>query len=236
MTEQEWLECDDALKILRICEPTGEDWDSEEVEKWTEQMASDRKLRLFALACCHWIRHLLSDVRSSKALDVLEQYLLGSVPESEFRAAHKDAYSALPRERSTPHKPDWYAALAVSYATYPYATGIHDAAWSALAALTQAHRASSDVVKQERAVQRALLSDVFGNPFRPVTLNPAWLTPTVKQLAQSIYDDKVFDRLPTVADALEDSGCDNADVLGHCRSGGEHVRGCWVVDLVLEKE
>jgi hypothetical protein len=73
-------------------------------------------------------------------------------------------------------------------------------------------------------------------PFRPVALNPAWLTSTVKKPAQSIYDDRAFDRLPILADALEDAGCDNQDVLSHCRSTGEHVRGCWVVDLVLGKE
>ena len=88
----------------------------------------------------------------------------------------------------------------------------------------------------ERRQQAGLLLDIFGNPFRPVTLNPAWRTSNVTALAQSIYDDRAFDRLPILADALEDAGCDNADILGHCRQPGEHVRGCWVVDLVLGKE
>jgi hypothetical protein len=69
-----------------------------------------------------------------------------------------------------------------------------------------------------------------------VTLNPTWRTSNVTALAQSIYDEKAFERLPILGDALEDSGCDNAGLLAHCRSGGEHVRGCWVVDLVLGKE
>jgi hypothetical protein len=84
--------------------------------------------------------------------------------------------------------------------------------------------------------QAIVVRDIFGNPFRPVTLNPAWRTSNVSALAQSIYDDRAFDRLPILADALEDAGCDNADILNHCRQPGEHVRGCWVVDLVLEKE
>ena len=50
-----------------------------------------------------------------------------------------------------------------------------------------------------------------------------------------IDDDRAFDRLPVLADALQDAGCDNADILTHCRSGGEHVRGCWVLDLLLGK-
>jgi hypothetical protein len=78
--------------------------------------------------------------------------------------------------------------------------------------------------------------EVIGNPFQPVTLHPSWLAwhgGAVPNLARSIYDERAFERLPVLADALEEAGCDNADVLGHCRSGGEHVRGCWVVDLLL---
>jgi len=55
------------------------------------------------------------------------------------------------------------------------------------------------------------------------------------QIAQAIYDERDFDRLPILADALEDAGCDNTDLLNHCRQPGDHVRGCWAVDLVLGK-
>ena len=66
--------------------------------------------------------------------------------------------------------------------------------------------------------------------------DPRWRTSNVTALAQAIYDDRAFDRLPILADALEDAGCTDADILNHCRQPGEHVRGCWVVDLVLGKE
>jgi hypothetical protein len=87
----------------------------------------------------------------------------------------------------------------------------------------------------ERLKQSNLIRDIFGNPFRSVALNSAWQTSTVTGLAQAIYTDRAFDRLPILADALEDAGCDNADILNHCRQPGEHVRGCWVVDLILGK-
>ena len=77
-----------------------------------------------------------------------------------------------------------------------------------------------------------------GYPFRLATLAPewaAWNDATVVKLAQGIYDDRAFERLPVLADALEDAGCDNADILAHCRGPGPHVRGCWVVDLLLGK-
>ncbi len=83
---------------------------------------------------------------------------------------------------------------------------------------------------------RQILACIFGNPFRPVTVDPCWLTSTAVALARIIYADRAFDRLPILADALEDAGCDNADLLAHCRGDGLHVRGWWVVDLILGKE
>jgi len=89
--------------------------------------------------------------------------------------------------------------------------------------------------ESEMAAQSQLLRDIFGNPFRPVTVDPEWLTSTVVALARGIYDERAFDRLPILADALQDAGCENADVLDHCRGPGPHARGCWVVDLLLGK-
>jgi hypothetical protein len=88
---------------------------------------------------------------------------------------------------------------------------------------------------EEREGQSSLLSDLFGNPFRPITLDSSWLTPTVKALARSIYDDRTFERLPILADELVKSGCAVPEILNHLRALGPHVRGCWVVDLVLGK-
>jgi predicted metal-dependent HD superfamily phosphohydrolase len=82
---------------------------------------------------------------------------------------------------------------------------------------------------------KAEIREVIGNPFRPVTVDSTWRTCTVLSVAQSIYDERAFERMPILADALEDAGCDNADILEHCRQPGEHVRGCWVVDLILGK-
>jgi hypothetical protein len=76
---------------------------------------------------------------------------------------------------------------------------------------------------------------VLGNPFRPVTPDPSWLTPTALASGQGIYAERAFDRLPILADALQDAGCDRAEVLDHCRGPGPHVRGCWVVDRLLGK-
>jgi hypothetical protein len=86
-----------------------------------------------------------------------------------------------------------------------------------------------------RAIVPSLFRCVFGNPFRPVAFDPRWRTSDVVGLARAIYDDKAFDRMPILADALMDAGCEEEQIIAHCRGDGPHVRGCWVVDLILEK-
>jgi hypothetical protein len=88
-------------------------------------------------------------------------------------------------------------------------------------------------------MQRALadlLREIFGNPFRPATLDPRWRTATVVDLSRAIYEGRKFDDMPILADALMDAGCDSDELLSHCHEGLHHVRGCWVVDLILSKD
>lgn len=91
----------------------------------------------------------------------------------------------------------------------------------------------------ERKEQAVLLRDIFGNPFRPVAIDPAWLAwndGTIRRLAESIYEERRFENMPILADALEDAGCRAQAILDHCRGPGPHVRGCWVVDLLTGRE
>jgi hypothetical protein len=104
------------------------------------------------------------------------------------------------------------------------------------AVLRLCHAASLPV---ERTLLVESVQDIFGNPFHSIPISPHWLAwddGTVRRIAQVIYDERAFDRLPVLADALEDAGCDDADLLAHCRGPGPHVRGCWVVDLLLGKQ
>jgi hypothetical protein len=90
---------------------------------------------------------------------------------------------------------------------------------------------------EEQVRQSVLLRDIFGNPFRPVAFASAWRTDTAVALARTMYESRDFSAMPILADALQDAGCDNDAILSHCRDANQpHVRGCWVVDLVLGKE
>jgi hypothetical protein len=82
----------------------------------------------------------------------------------------------------------------------------------------------------------ALLRCVFHNPYYSTKFDPEWLTPTVRSLADGIDADYAFDRMPMLADALEEAGCEDAGVLLHCRGDVPHARGCWVVDAILGKK
>jgi hypothetical protein len=100
---------------------------------------------------------------------------------------------------------------------------------------TEEGAAFSTAFDAEGEAQIPLLRDIFGNPFRPATFDPAWRTSTVVAFARQMYESRDFGAMPILADALQDAGCDSDDILNHCREPGPHLRGCWVVDLVLGK-
>jgi hypothetical protein len=96
--------------------------------------------------------------------------------------------------------------------------------------------AEARAARRERRAQCNLLRDLFGNPFRPVAVERAWLDwndGCVTKLARAIYEERKYQKMKILADALEEAGCANPDIISHCRQPGEHVRGCWVIDLLL---
>jgi hypothetical protein len=206
----------------------------------------DRKRRLFAVACCRRLAHLFGDERSRRAVDVAERYADGLASEQERLFTENNAFEAHfdVRESRLSATPVvcWSrsselitqaALLAVSVGTF-YAEDAADYSRLALAASGVAWRRD----EEEELAQCRLLREIVG-PLSPPTVDPLWLSANDRaavQLAQWIYDKQAFDDLPILADALEDAGCNETDILDHCRQGGEHVRGCWVLDMVLGKE
>jgi hypothetical protein len=185
-----------------------------------------RKWRLAAVAYCRQVWHLLTDERSRAAVEAAEQYADKLLTPANAMAIGE-------------------AAAAVVDATrVPGEDAGHDAAYAAAASLAlwaqpdygamMAITSTKNIIGQKGQID--LLNCVFGIPYRERPTVPAWLTSTVVALARGIYAERAFDRLPILADALQDAGCDNPDVLAHCRGPGPHVRGCWAVDLILGKQ
>jgi hypothetical protein len=194
---------------------------------------SDRKLRLFGCACCRSIWDLLVDDRSRNAItsaEALADQLISSTQHEKLRQQFLDYYGREERRYQI-----YCDAVGFAAADPPRIWRVPHYAAAAVAFHTKGNSTHPKAIAAERAIQASFLRDIFGNPFRPVALDPAWLTSTVVALAKGIYEERAFDRMPILADALQDAGCDYDDLLGHCRGPGPHVRGCWVVDLVLGK-
>jgi hypothetical protein len=213
MMEQEWLECADPGKML----------------EFLRGKVSDRKLRLFAVACCRRIWDSLTDDRSRKAVEAAERRADNTMSGKELDKALSAALRcAHDRKVNDAIKDAAYAAASSAFWLAP------DTVQAAIYAVGAASIDGSEVIANRE--QCNLLHCIFGNPFRSITIDPIWLSSTVLSIAQAIYDEKVFDRMPILADAIEESGCISQDILNHMRSGGEHVKGCWALDLVLGKK
>lgn len=216
MTSAEWMACSDPPPML----------------EFLRGKVSERKLRLFSTACFLRLTALLPDPRQRQGISVLEQLAEGVILQSECRNVTAEIRRAIPPrdEQVVSQIPtdDFHFVALMLYREF-CSSSVASHAISATAGLADG--------AEEQRHQAQLMRDIIGNPFRPVTTDPTWLTTDVVALATGIYEDRAFDRMPILADALQDAGCDNDDILNHCRNANQvHVRGCWVVDLVLGKE
>lgn len=217
MNEAEWLCHDYPLTMLNA----------------VQGRVSDRKLRLFACACARRIWDLLTDPRSREAVYAAELYADGEISFEEMSARHRPARQ-VSRERKDrdPDDPMQYVLLTASDITCR--TGSSAASSAVIDAAWQRHKDAAHIFADtEHPAQAELLRDIAGYPFRTVHFDPVWRSSTVTALANLIYTERRFDRMPVLADALEEVGCGDPDILAHCRGDGPHARGCWVVDLVL---
>ncbi|WP_238602432.1 hypothetical protein [Fimbriiglobus ruber] len=195
--------------------------------------SSERKQRLFECACCYRIWQELTDARSRTAVIVAEQYSDGLATDEELESASLAAEAPW-----TIDEQEFWNGVPLPLGAAAYNVAIPMGWWGGAPAFeppsTIIQNNAKDAVA-ERTAQAILLRDIF-NPFRAIILDPTWQSSTVLTLASGIYTDRAFDRLPILADALEEAGCDDPDLLNHCRSEGPHARGCWAVDLLLGKE
>jgi hypothetical protein len=253
MTESEWEISDEPHRLLgHLRRPAG-----------------DRKLLLYAVACCHANWDLLTRPASRAAVEWAELFADYEVERDErySRLEYESEGAAFALEGTTREQRRDDLAELVHYALdggdipqqlrSRVEAGLAPrvrAAYFANALLTLD---TQDPYDPTLSAHRSLLleeplRDIFGNPFRSAVFSPEWRTDTVMALAREMYESRDFGAMPILGDALQDAGCDNPDILSHCRhvptrplslakpgerdERCEHVRGCWVVDLVLGKE
>jgi hypothetical protein len=233
MTEQEWLAAIEPRELMHFV---------------TE--GNSRKLRLFACACCRRAWNPFVNPFTIRTVMAVEAFADGEIGPKDLERVHEAAGRAAATARNGASRDDsgYLAHVAEAAASAAQA----DALIAVELAFRAAARAAADApamideqpggrtgyaeYKAELAEQADLLRDIFGNPFQSLEIQLEWLTSDVIALAHGIYSDRAFDRMPILADALQDAGCDDDDILNHCREAREHVRGCWVVDLLLSKE
>jgi hypothetical protein len=234
MTESEWLSCTDPDLLLDFA------------GSWL----SERKLRLFGCACCRRLWPVLAERGSREAVAAAEAVADRVPPSPTASSAARPvaavflppcpcARCAVTAGRNAALAAPWALArpardaAAVASASTAFAAACLAVAENGRAEDSAAWEAARD---SELARQADLFRDLAGNPFRPAAVPDdvlRWNDGTVRRLARSAYEDRAFDRLPILADALEEAGCDNADLLSHCRDLGDHSRGCWALDSLL---
>jgi hypothetical protein len=240
MTDAEWQACTDPAAMLDAVRAT----------------ASPRKLRLFQVVCVRRVWQYVTDPGSRALVEQVERSADGPVPEAELLAL---PYDWLTDDRGGPGPAERHAYMVAGHVGYSLLDPLHggsefpsddwqDARSAAEGAATVVAEAADlpdtdeflstyqALQATEATAQANLLRDLFGNPLRPITVDPHWRTADVLGLARGIDAEQAYDRLPLLADALMDAGCDSDDIMTHCRGPGPHVRGCWAVDLVLAKE
>lgn len=217
---------------------------------------SPRKLRLFGIACCRRIWKLMPDDECREAVILAERLVEGeaSADDAERLCNRlKVEYLALCDRLGTQDKDAHVRLWCIGAAKNllqaderylqdaPIRAGDADLlrVWNSASSAVGHYYVQwvggppPDELYQEYQAQTDLLREILGNPLRPVAFDRSWRTEAAVALARGVHVDRAFDRLPVLADALEDAGCADADLLGHCRGMGSHLRGCWAVDQVL---
>jgi hypothetical protein len=223
MTESEWLDERQAQTLLSFLLEPG---------RLQRTRIGKRKLRLFSCGCCRLIWDGVESKHLRSALEAAEQFADAGGGPSELERASELVGYAMAVLPSPDFRYQQAASILVGYS-------IHPSASTAAVSSAMFHLPAIGSLTNERFPRRlqcSLVRDIFGNPFRPMAIDTEWKTSTVVSLAKSMYESRDFSMMPVLSDALQDAGCESAEMLSHCRGSRPHVRGCWVVDGVLSRE
>ncbi len=241
MTEEMWLGTTDPVRMYELI---------------VRLNRKRRKWRLAITAACRRVStdYPFSEVICLDALSVAEQFADGKTDEAELAAAHfkvrelreelslwyqTDLNTNTVTPYTHPHARETPFVVAVIHATLPSETlfgpHIHDV--YGVPGTVESVQQLFPPVGDRRGTLACVFREVFENPFRTVAFDPQWRTTDAMLLARGIYATRDFGAMPILADALQDAGCANDDLLNHLRDTSlTHARGCWALDLVLGKE
>jgi hypothetical protein len=226
-----------------------------DLQDQTEVLLTDpggRKARLFACACCRRIWDGIVNVRSRWAVELGERLADGAADPVEVEEATREAFAAIHAadlRSAGPGRGEAAAAraAAATLGEAPRAAALQAARYAVVAFTGDVRAVTAEAVQYdadvpgreaERRFQLALAHDLADNPVRMPSIERPWLAwrdGVVGRLARAIYRRHRFEDLPILADALEEAGCPSAEILDHLRGPGPHARGCWAVDLLLER-
>jgi hypothetical protein len=230
MTAEEWETCDDPHRMLRAFRAT---LPRVPVSALGYTIRTpERKMQLFAVALGRGCQWLFKHDWHRLALDATEEAAECADQEGPTRLALSQLYDDM-RRPNHPDNPD--LDTVARQAALPHE--FWEATDALLVSCVRALRTAWGNRKPPVPAQADLVREIFGNPFRPVVFAREWRTDTTLPLAWQVYESRDFSALPILADALQDAGCDSAELLAHLRDEcAPHVRGCWALDRVLGKE
>jgi len=240
MNESEWADLADPVTMLDYIQ-------GPQSSLKRPVVATERQLLLWASACCRRIGHLFDDIRCINAVLAAERFADGELTYKELLAVGEQTrkWQTETFDEASNESAGAYVARACAHLVEgvdsafdgmdtPFLPPVEDATRWAVAAIQE--NAGLAAGKREKVTQCSILHDILGNPFRPVHCREEWRTCSVVALANEIYNQRWFGRLPELEKALIEAVCDNNVILNHCRSDEPHVRGCWVVDLFLQRQ
>ncbi len=205
-----------------------------------DHLLSDRKQRLLACGLCRQLAALVHEPKLTRVIDTSEAYADGRVCADELACGRYRALELARDRTTTPARAKFAEAVARAAAVIPPSSySLYKTVDPAACELINgAVRGVVELLAEEGAAPRHVPSygTVLGDlEPRAVSPCPAWRTATTVHLARQMYETRDFSAMPILADALQDAGCENEDVLNHCREVAPHFRGCWVIDLILER-
>ena len=231
MTKAEWMACTDPAPMLRFL----------------QGRVSERKFRLIALGCCRQLWGRTADRVTSAALAIVDQLAEAGALQTRMGSVRVPAGEAVLNCGASEPLESLSAGDKDGVSTQVFISALPPLLASILADLACLRTNPALLTRLlgfltrtglPSVRQTALIRDIVRGPLQPIRFRASWRTwssGVCLEIARRIYKERAFDQLPILADALEEAGCDDADILGHCRAGGEYVRGCWVIDALLGK-